>query len=58
MCPHRHRFKTPNRKISVSWQHFDDNRNRYVSVRMGRGGGAEISVSQFVLQKKRYLKKL
>lgn len=37
--------KIANRKVHIGWQHFDNQKNRYVSVRMSRGGGSrEISV--------------
>ena len=32
--------KATNRRISVGWQHFDPVKNRYVSVRMSKGGGS------------------
>ena len=32
--------KTTNRRISIGWQHFDPVKNRYVSVRMSKGGGS------------------
>ena len=38
--------KKTTRKVSIGWQHFDENQNRYVLVRLGRGGGTrDISIS-------------
>ena len=31
--------KKTTRKVSLGWQHFDNSQNRYVLVRIGRGGG-------------------
>ena len=37
--------KKATRKVSIGWQHFDENQNRYVLVRLGRGGGTrDISI--------------
>ena len=36
------------RHVSIGWMHYDDKKNKYVSVRYARGGGCrELSLSAF-----------
>ena len=51
-------MKISQHKVSVGWQHFDDKKNRYVSVRMGRGGGTRDIVFPLCATKEEIMKEM